>query len=179
MKPTLSERFVDPPSGWPTATELAERAASADLLLLPEDTRDCAGSKVAPFRRYTQDLRVVARESGIRADLVVPDGTQVAAYSEHAAEWVLPVVFGIPASVVATLVANWLQARMDSRRPGAPMPTVRYREAELRGDQVRVREVEGPVDAVIAMLRNEERQSDALSTSGRSDRPPALPSEGE
>jgi len=179
MKPEVIERFVAPPRGWPTATELTERAASADLLILPEDARDRAGSKVAPFRRYAQDLRVVARESGLRAELVVPDGTQVAVYSEHAAEWVLPVMFGVPASVVATLVANWLQARLDSRRRGAPMPTVLYREAELAGDQVRVREVEGPADAVIAMLKNEERESEAASTFPRNQRPTALPRNGK
>lgn len=179
MKREVSERFVDPPRGWPTATELTERAASADLLILPEDTRDRAGSKVAPFRAYAQELRVVARESGMQAELVVPDRTQVAVYSEHAAEWVLPVVFGVPASVAATLVANWIQARLNSRRRRAPMPRVRYRQAELAGDQVRVREIEGPADAVIAVLQNEQRQSGGTYSLARARRPTRSPREKE
>lgn len=170
---------MDPLRGWPTAAELAERGASADLLILPEETRDREGATVAPFRAYAQELRVVAREGGMRAELVVPEGSQVAVYSEHAAEWVLPVVFGVPASVVASLVANWIQARLDSRRRGAPMPTVRYCQAELAGDQVRVREVEGPADAVIAVLQSEQRQSEGATTPAPDPRPRRLPREIE
>jgi hypothetical protein len=152
MPADLTERYVDPPSGWPAAEELAERAAGVDLLLLPEEIRESERGNIAPFRADAQELRVVARENGLQAELVIPAEAQPAVYSEHAAEWVLPVILSLPAGVAVNLISTWIQGRLDKRKRGEPMPTLRYRQAELIDGQIRVRELEGHADAVIAVL---------------------------
>jgi hypothetical protein len=169
----VTERYVEPPKGWPNADELAERARRA-LLLLPEETRDGPDGIVAPFRADAQELRVVAREHGLQAELVIPDGAQTAVYSERAADWVLPFILSLPTGIALNLVSNWIQARLDARKSGEPMPTLRYRQAELTEGQARVRELEGPADAVVALLRGGQlTPPDPRSGAGEEDRPAA------
>ncbi len=161
MAPEVSDTYADPPATWPDARELLARANSGVLLLLPEQAQVENNTTIAPFRSYAQDLRVLAREQGHRAELVVPDGAQPAVYSEHAAEWVLPVVFSVPATVAANLIAVWIDRRLRGRGRGEATPIVRYREARIVRDQFKVREIEGPADKVRDMLRDDNWSSEA------------------
>lgn len=150
----VTERWNSPPDGWPPASELEGLRARADLVLLPDRVeRSSEGTVIAAFREDAQAFRVDAIQEGLTVELSRPPNSQVAAYREHAAEWVLPFLLGIPTSVVTVLVANRLQRWLDSRRTARVVPTVRYREARLDGGEVRVRELEGPADEVISFLR--------------------------
>lgn len=154
----VTERYREPPPGWPSAADLTSRSRGVGVFLLPEDVRDLGQEGlVAPFRVQAQELRVLAQESGLRAELVVPEGARPTVYSEHAADWVLPVVFSVPATVAANLVSQWIWSRLLTRHDESSMPTLRYREAQLDGDRIRVREIDGPADAVRAILLDDLR----------------------
>jgi hypothetical protein len=85
-------------------------------------------------------------------EVVVPDGARPGHYSEHAAEWVMPLILGVPAATVAHLIANeiqrWIDAWRDEGR--SRTPTVRYREVivDEATQRTTIRELEGPADEV-------------------------------
>ena len=141
------------------AALVADRRDATGLVLLPDDISPVGDNIVAGFRSDAQALRVAALKRGITVDIAMPAGAQAGHYSEHAADWVLPLLLGVPGSVVATLVATYLQRRLDSWRSGGTsrMPTVRYREIVAQTDDTpaRLREIEGPVDEVLLWLREE------------------------
>jgi hypothetical protein len=133
------------------ASELVGRREDA-LVLLPDTLSSVDGQLVAGFREGAQALRVRARQDGIPVEVVVPDGAQAGHYSEHAADWVLPLILGVPATVVGLLIANEVQRWIDAwREQGrSRTPTLRYREVlvdELT-QRTTVRELEGPADEV-------------------------------
>ena len=161
MHPEVSDTYAEPPATWPDAPELLARANSGVLLLLPEQTQVEDNTTIAPFRSYAQDLRVLAREQGHSAELVVPEGARPTIYSEHAADWVLPVVFSVPATVAANLIAEWIDRRLRGRGRDEATPVARYREARIVGNQFKVREIEGPADKVRDMLRDDNWSSEA------------------
>jgi hypothetical protein len=137
---------------------LATSAPGEGLVLYPDQISTVGDDQVAGFRPDAQALRVAALEQEIPVEIVTPDGTRKGVYDEHAADWVLPLL-EVPSGVVAALVANYLQKRLDGwrARHGKRSPTVRYRELEAsEGDtSLRVREIEGPCEEVIDWLREE------------------------
>jgi hypothetical protein len=88
--------------------------------------------------------------------MVAPPSARRTLYQEHAADWVLPAVFSVPAGTMSALVATQIQRWLG--RPGdeeEPAPTVRFRRAVISGDNVELLEIEGPADEVIAVLNAE------------------------
>lgn len=156
-EPRIDERVV--PAAEHVAALALERLDSMGLVLLPDSLSPLGKELVAGFRPEAQDLRVAAIEGGIAVDVALPEGAKAGHYTEHAADWVLPLILGVPTSVVATLIATHLQRRLDAWRSSGPdrLPVVRYREvhAESPDGPVRVREIEGPADEVLDWLREE------------------------
>jgi molybdopterin-biosynthesis enzyme MoeA-like protein len=137
----------------------AGRSASEGLVLLPDVLSPIDGELIGGFRPPAQALRVSALKRGIPVELALPEGAKAGFYSEHTADWVLPLILGVPTAIVASLVATQLQRGLDAwrSRGTARVPTVRYREAitEGREDRTYVREIEGPADAVLEWLKEE------------------------
>ena len=135
------------------AGELAGRQREEALVLLPDTLSPVDGQMVAGFRQGAQALRVLARQKGVPVDVVVPEGAKPGHYSEHAADWVLPLILGVPATTVAHLIANEVQRWIDDwREQGrSRMPTLRYREVivDEATQTTTVRELEGPADEVV------------------------------
>lgn len=149
---SLSERLSDPPEHWPSASALRQAAAEGTFVLLPDDVRDVDGTLTAFFRTDAQALRVRAATAGLRPILLTPEGAEVAGYSEYAADWVLPVVLTAVLSIPAGVVADVIHDSIANK--SGPPPSVRYREAVVDGDKVRLREVEGPADEIERLLRD-------------------------
>lgn len=164
----LHEQLRDAPTHLPSAEELLTKRASGALVLFPDEISSVEGQSVAGFRDGTQELRVGAKRIGLDVELVVPNGAKPGHYSEHAADWVLPLVLSMPTAVVATLIANQLQVWIDRwRDTGASrMPVVRYREVvidEARG-RTAIKEIEGPAEEIIEWVRERseiQRDGDA------------------
>jgi hypothetical protein len=102
--------------------------------------------------------RVDAIEAGLDVELVVPSDARAGEYSEHAADWVLPLMLSVPGGAVAALVANEIQRRLDAWRAArkeARTPIARYREVVLDQDRQTMRqiEIEGPADELAEWLR--------------------------
>ena len=167
----VDERWRPAPEFWPAPETLEALGANADLILLPDrvDTSP-DGNVVAAFREEAQAFRVDALKAGLKVQLVRPPESAVAAYREHAAEWVLPFILSIPAGVAINLISNRIQRWIDENRGSPGAPRLRYREAHIVEGEVRVRELEGPADEVAALLRSGRAASD------RGDDPPALES---
>lgn len=130
------------------------------LVLLPDDVSLVGTEQIAGFRHDTQALRVAALDHDVPVQLELPSGSKAGQYTERSADWVLPLILGVPSSIVASLVATHVQRRLDSwRSKGSSLtPTVRYREVVVSNDAEGayvVREIEGPADEVIAWLREE------------------------
>jgi hypothetical protein len=87
--------------------------------------------------------------------LAVPEGAETAAYQEHAAEWVLPIVLfaaNIPVSVACSLFANWIWSLMGPQPD--PEDTVHVRLArELPDGTLEMLEARGRVEDVVGVLR--------------------------
>lgn len=145
-------KTVRPGSEHLDAAELVSRRRGDALVLLPDTLSPVDGQIVAGFREGAQALRVRAREEGIPVEVVVPEGARPGQYSEHAAEWVLPLILGVPAATVAQLIANEIQRWIDAwREQGrSRTPTLRYREVlvDEATQKATVRELEGPADEV-------------------------------
>ena len=123
------------------------------LVLLPDTLSEVNGQMVAGFRAGAQALRVRAKQSGVPSEVVVPEGARAGHYAEHGADWVLPIVLGVPAATVAQLIAGEIQRWLDDwREEGrSRIPTLRYREivSDAATQQPTVRELEGPADEVV------------------------------
>jgi hypothetical protein len=134
------------------AADLVSRRREDALVLLPDTLSPVDGQMVAGFREGAQALRVRARQEGVPVEVVVPDGARAGHYSEHAADWVFPLILGVPAATVAQLIANEIQRLIDQwREQGrSRTPTLRYREVlvDEATQKARVRELEGPADEV-------------------------------
>jgi hypothetical protein len=141
------------------AALVAGRSAPQGLVLLPDVLSPIDGELIGGFRPPAQALRVLALKRGITVELALPEGAKAGFYSEHTADWVLPLILGVPSAVVATLIATQLQRGLDAwrSRGTARVPTVRYREAITEGREGRahIREIEGPADAVLEWLKEE------------------------
>jgi hypothetical protein len=133
------------------ASELAGRRQDA-LVLLPDTLSSVGGQLVAGFREGAQALRVRAKQEGVPVEVVVPEGARPGHYSEHAADWVLPLILGVPTTVVGLLIANEIQRWIDEWRDAgrSRIPMLRYREAVVdeATQRTTVRELEGPADEV-------------------------------
>lgn len=136
--------------------ELIRRRREDALVLLPDTLSSVDGQMVAGFRQGAQALRVRAREGGLPVAVVVPEGARPGHYSEHAADWVLPLILGVPSAAVGQLIANEIQRWIDEWRDQgrSRTPTLRYREVlvDEATQQATVREVEGPADEVAAWI---------------------------
>lgn len=136
--------------------ELLERQGANALVLLPDTLSAVDGQMVAGFRQGAQALRVRAKQEGVPVEVVVPEGARPGHYAEHAADWVLPLILGVPAAAVGTLIANEVQRWIDEWRGEgrSRTPTLRYREVHV--DEVtmkaELREIEGPADEVADWL---------------------------
>jgi hypothetical protein len=163
---TVRETLHEMPEHTMDVAQLVTLRDGGGLVLLPDNVSVVNDRLIAGFRPDAQALRVAAREAGVPVELVTPPGAQPGVYSEKAADWVLPVVLAVPGTVVAQLVANELQRRIDRYRHGraGQMPTARYREVVIdERERVQMREIEGPADDVFDWLRE------------RSGLPPARP----
>jgi hypothetical protein len=140
------------------AADLAEgRKGFEGLVLIPDTISEVSGRPVAGFRPDAQALRVLAAEAGIEVELAHPDDVEPGIYSEHDADWVLPLMLELTNGVTAGLVANYLQRRLDEwRGHNSGTPTARHREVISDGDSKIVRELEGPAPEVIDWLRSKE-----------------------
>jgi hypothetical protein len=134
------------------ADELISRRREDALVLLPDTLSPIDGQMVAGFREGAQALRVRAKQEGVPVEIVVPKGAQPGHYSEHAAEWVLPLILGVPVAAVAQLIANEIQRWIDEWRAHgrSHTPILRYRElvVDEATRTTSVRELEGPADEV-------------------------------
>jgi hypothetical protein len=140
---------------------LAEAAAGVDFVVLPERIREVRGSEVAPFRHEVQQLRAYIRASGRTVALAVPEGAETAAYQEHAAEWVLPIVLftaSIPVGVACNLFANWIWSLMGPKPDSDDTVHVRLAR-ELPDGTLEMLEVRGRVEDVVRVLRESELES--------------------
>lgn len=153
----LQESVRDTPNHWPVTEEIEAAAAAGGLIILP-DRIDTAGERrVAAFRGDAQELRVRAKQKGLEAQLLAPADAELAVYSEHAADWVLPVVVSAVLAVPSALVADMLHDRIaDAGEAKITMPEVRYREAYVEDGQMRLREIEGPADELLQLLRQRD-----------------------
>lgn len=145
----------DPPAH---LRELRLDAEPAGLVLLPDSVSPVGDDLVAGFRDGAQELRVAALEQGMPVSLVTPEGTRRGQYSEHAADWVLPIVQGFLAGVPATLVATYVQLRLDgwreTKRSHDPVVRVQELIVSLDGEQ-RLRTIEGPAPEMLEWLRDD------------------------
>jgi hypothetical protein len=112
----------------------------------------------------------------LKVELATPPEAEVAAYREHAAEWVVPFVLGIPTAIVIPLITNRIQRWLDERRPTESVPVLKYREATVIDGHVRVREVEGPADEVMGALT---AGVEAASAPALDSPPPLEPGNGD
>lgn len=134
------------------AGDLIRRRREDALVLLPDTLSPVDGEMVAGFRQGAQALRVRAKQQGLPVELIVPEGARPGHYSEHAADWVLPLILSVPSAVVAQLIANeiqrWIKAWREQGR--SRTPTLRYREVfvDEATQKAGVRELEGPADEV-------------------------------
>jgi len=138
-------------------------------VLLPDTLSPVDGQMVAGFREGAQALRVRARQKGVPVEIVVPESARPGHYSEHAADWVLPLILGIPTGVVSSLIANEIQRWIDEwREQGrSRTPMLRYREVVLdeATQTATMRELEGPADEVADWIARRP----APETGGESD----------
>lgn len=140
---------------------LEQAAATADFVVLPERMREVRGNRIAPFRREVQQLRGYIRESGHTVALAVPEGAETAAYQEHAADWVLPIVLftvGIPVSVACNLFANWIWSRVGPEPDSDATVHVRLAR-ELSDGTLEMLEARGKVEDVVRVLREPQLES--------------------
>jgi hypothetical protein len=132
--------------------ELARLQCGDALVLLPDTLSPVDGQMVAGFRQGAQALRVRAQEEGVPVKVIVPEGARPGHYSEHAAEWVLPLILGVPAATVAQLIATEIQRWIEEWRAGgrSRIPMLRYREVvvDAATGKTTVRELEGPAEDV-------------------------------
>lgn len=152
-----SER--EPGEHLPPAAELAKLVGEDRLVLLPDQVVAAGDERIAGFRPESKALRVDALDAGLEVDLVVPAGARAGEYSEHAADWVLPLILSVPGSAIGILVANEIQRRLDAwraARKAAPTPIARFREVVIDQDQRTMRqiEIEGPADDLAEWLRS-------------------------
>jgi hypothetical protein len=150
----LHEGFSKPATFWPNAAEFAQDTKR--IVILPAQVEETNGEVIAGFRPDAQELRVNAASEGIEVELYAPDGARLGVYREHAADWILPTVLGIPISLATQLLANLIQTRIDEwRERGAagPEPEVRCGLAEIEDGNLRVRDLEGPAGEVRDILR--------------------------
>lgn len=138
-------------------------------MLFPDTVSPVQGELVAGFRAGSQELRVHAKRAGLDVELVIPEGAKPGQYSEHNADWVLPLILSVPAGVVSSLIATRVQAWIDqsTKRGWSRMPTVRFREVIVEDEtlKVEVREVEGPADEIVGWLLEREETQDQADAS--------------
>lgn len=154
----ISRSEYPAPPYLPATSELGASVAPDRLVLLPDQVVERDGEAIAGFRSDAQALRVRATEAGLDVQLVLPDGAKPGIYSEHAADWVLPLILSVPGGVITTLVANELQRLLDAwreRRGASAQPTTCYRELVLSADgsDAKIVEIEGPAEEVVQLLR--------------------------
>jgi hypothetical protein len=143
----------------PPAAALAKLVAEDRLVLLPDQVIEVGDERIAGFRPESKALRVDALDARLEVDLVVPAGARAGEYTEHAADWVLPLILSVPGGAIGTLVANEIQRRLDAWRAArkqAPTPTARFREVVIDQDLQTLRqiEIEGPADELAEWLRS-------------------------
>lgn len=143
----------------PHLLEMPLDLVPSGLVLLPDSISSVNGTEIAGFRDGSQELRVAALELELPVTLALPEGTKPGQYSEHSADWVLPILQGIPSSIVADLVVVYILARLRSWRAtnASRDPVLRYRELTTSGESGDRRqvEIEGPPEAVLTWLREE------------------------
>jgi hypothetical protein len=151
------------------AGELVGERRKGALVLLPDTLSPVDGQMVAGFREGAQALRVRAKQEGLPVEVVVPDGARPGRYSEHTADWVLPLILGVPVATVGQLIANELQLWIDEWRAKgrSRTPILRYREVILdeATQKTTIRELEGPADEVADWIARRA----ALDDSGESE----------
>jgi hypothetical protein len=149
-------RTVYPAPDYLDPGELVTRRREDALVLLPDTLSRVDGQLVAGFRPGAQALRVRAMQEGVAVEVVVPEGARAGHYTEHAADWVLPLILDVPATAVGQLIANEIQRWIDEwRNQGrSRTPTLRYREVivDEATQQTKVRELEGPADEVADLI---------------------------
>ena len=166
----LTDRIRPAPAHWPRLEKLEEVAAGGALVMLPDRVDELDGEVRASYRDEAQAIRVAAREQGLEVVLAVPPGARPALLREHDASLVLGAVLSIPAGVAAVLLANEIQRHLDKWRAGREAAdrqdadrsssfTVRAREVAIKDDEARLREIEGPAEEVIKLLRAEAEAS--------------------
>jgi hypothetical protein len=149
----VQERFVQAPAGWPPAEELARLAEQGGLVLLPDEVAQQPDGRIlAAFREEAQAMRLQAQQDGVPVTLIKPQDADLAVYREDAAELVLPIIL-FAAGIPATLITNRIQRWLDERRAAGGSRRIRYREAHVADSEIRVRELEGPAEDVVEMLR--------------------------
>jgi hypothetical protein len=153
---TVTERTVDPPSGWPDASILSNLAKGHRLVLLPDRVEELNGELRASYRDDAQALRVAAQRAGMEVVFGAPDGAKPATYREHDATLVLSFVLSIPGGLIGTLLANEIQRHLDRWRDektdDVAQLKVRAREVVIEAGRTKVREIEGPGEEVVAWL---------------------------
>jgi hypothetical protein len=145
---------------------IASATERADLVVLPERIRERGDSvKIAPVRREARDLQRFAHENGRTVAFAIPDGVETAAYEEHAAALVLPIIVfgaGIALNIGCNLVASWIWEVWGPKSD--PEDLVYVRLARRLGDgSMEMLEARGSVDDVVRILREpqlEPREED-------------------
>lgn len=154
---TTEERLRSYEQGSLASGVLREPGADAALWLLPDTVEVEGDFVVAAFSETAQPLRVELEAKGISIKLATPPDARLAAYREHDATVILPIILAVPGAISGILqIADWIEARF--RKADSPAPPVRYRQAEFRPDgTLDIREIEGAPDSVAALVRERAR----------------------
>lgn len=159
---------MDPPSGWPDASVLSSMSTEDRLVLLPDRIEELNGQLRASYRDDAQALRVAAQRVGMEVVFGAPEGAKPATYREHDATLVLSFVLSIPGGVIGTLLANEIQRHLDRWRSektdDVAQLKVRAREVVIEAGRTKVREIEGPAEEVVALLRERVPEPAELRT---------------
>src|SRR3954453_22209281 len=116
----------------PDALDLAFAAGlSADAVRFPGFTWSGSQPRAA-FRADAQLLRVAGDSIDVEVALASPEGAERTIYSEHAADWILPIVMELSKGVAAELIASAIVRRLKGLRRGDRMPIVRASELVWR-----------------------------------------------
>lgn len=139
--------------GWPDAAALKSAISTGSLVILPDRITASDGALAAFYRPDAQELRVRAAAAGYETVLWAPEGSERGMYQESAADWILPVVVAAVLAIPGQLAADMIEQMIQHKPPDVPHAIIRYREVIVDGDELRLRELEGPANELVPLLR--------------------------
>ena len=155
VTPQLDHKRLDDDALTVDRATLDAAMERADFVVLPERIREVREVQIAPFRREVSQFQHFVRDNDHSVALALPEGVETAAYQEHAAEWVLPVIAlgaTVGFNVACNLIADWIWMVFGPK--GDPEDTVHVRLARRMPDgTLEMVEARGAVGDVVRVLR--------------------------